>query len=63
MVQQLGRTHRSDQSSAPEYRLLVALEIAGEIRLVTAVAHRLQSLGSVTQVVACTSKLLGGAFY
>lgn len=58
-VQGLGRTHRTNQASAPEY-VLAATDIPAHKRFLSSIARRLDQLGALTKGQRDTSS--GGLF-
>lgn len=53
-VQGLGRTHRTNQASAPVFHLLESPDIPGQKRFVSTIARRLGQLGALTRGQAQT---------
>ena len=47
-MQMFGRTHRTNQAHAPEYKMIVS-DLGGEKRFVSTIARRLGSLGALTK--------------
>lgn len=45
-LQQLGRTHRSNQTQPPEY-LMLFTDLAGEKRLISCISNRISMLGAI----------------
>lgn len=54
-VQGLGRTHRTNQASAPIFHLMEAPDVPGQKRFVSTIARRLGQLGALTRGQAATS--------
>ena len=48
-IQGLGRTHRTDQASAPEYRLVEIDALKAQRRFISTIARRLDQLGALTK--------------
>ena len=61
-VQQVGRTHRSKQATAPFFKLIMCDRIRGESRFASCIARRLEELGALTRgdrtaAVGCNSSI------
>ena len=48
-LQQLGRSHRTNQQSGPIYRLIASEKLGGDVRFACSVARRLECLGAIAQ--------------
>lgn len=48
-TQGFGRTHRTNQSSAPIYKLVEIAELPGQRRFVSSIARRLDQMGALTR--------------
>jgi predicted RNA methylase len=48
-IQGLGRTHRTNQAQAPQYRLVEIEQLPGQKRFVSTIARRLDQLGALTK--------------
>lgn len=47
VMQQLGRTHRTNAMTGPLYKFVVTEKVGADIRFISTVARRLQSLGAI----------------
>lgn len=57
--QQCGRTHRSNQLSAPHY-VYVVTDLPGEIRYTSSIVRRLKMMGAITMGNRDCGKFMGG---
>lgn len=49
VLQQLGRTHRTNEQTGPIYKFVITEKVGGDTRFISTVARRLQSLGAICQ--------------
>ncbi len=59
-IQGLGRTHRTHQASAPQFRP-VTTDVKGERRFIATIARRLDSLGAITRGQRDSQTAMGGS--
>ena len=48
LLQQMGRTHRSDSAQAPKY-ILVTTNVPSELRFASSIVHKLQTFGALVK--------------
>ena len=49
VMQQLGRTHRTNAMTGPIYKFVITEKVGADTRFISTVARRLQSLGAICQ--------------
>ena len=62
LVQQIGRSHRSNEVTPPEL-ILVTTELGGDRKSSAMIARRMQAMGALTQGDRRSSGQLGGDFF